>query len=138
MSDSHFEIREHTADFVIAGRAKDLPGLFAVMAQGLFRLLADGDPPRHTSERTVRLDAESIPDLMHAWLEELNGLHHIHHELYGAFRVGIDGTSLRATIGGETIGERHGMQHEVKGITWHELEVEETGDGWEASVLVDV
>ena len=33
---------------------------------------------------------------------------------------------------------RHVLAHEVKAITYHELKVEKTADGWLAEVIVDI
>ena len=46
---------------------------------------------------------------------------------------------LTATCRGEPMdSSRHQMDHEVKAITYHGLRVEQTADGWEAEVIVDI
>lgn len=137
--DSGFEIVEHTADFAIAGHGRDLPELFANMARGLFSLVCDLETVRPVMRREVRIRAEPVADLLHDWLQELNGLHHLHRELYCRFDVKLSGADLHAIVEGEEAEtERHSVQHEVKGVTWHELSLQETGDGYTAYVLLDV
>ena len=137
--ESGFEIVEHTADFAIAGRGRDLPELFANMARGMFSLVCDLEAVRPVMRREVRIRAEPAADLLHDWLQELNGLHHLHRELYCRFQVELSGSHLRAIIEGEEAEtERHSVQHEVKGVTWHELSLQETEDGFTAYVLLDV
>ncbi len=135
---STFRIVAHTADFGIAGQAPALPQLFVVMARGLFSLIADGDEAAPRLERVVRLEAGSVPALRREWLREINGLHHEHLEIYGSFDVTLDGTTLEARVRGEPIEPRHGPQHEVKGVTWHDLKVKKVPGGYEAFVLLDV
>jgi SHS2 domain-containing protein len=46
---------------------------------------------------------------------------------------------LMATCRGELADPtRHAMDHEVKAITYHRLRVEQTPQGWEAEVIVDI
>jgi SHS2 domain-containing protein len=140
---NRFEIVEHTADVAIRGRACDLPGLFRVMARGLFSVIAAVDAIRPERERAVTLSAATLPDLLHDWLEELNGLHQVHHEIYGTFEPEIrektGGTALHATVRGEAIDlERHRLGSEVKAVTWHDLSLERSETGFEAYVLLDI
>ncbi len=134
-----YRILEHTADFAIAGQGRDLPELFAVMARGLFALICDVEAVETRIVRAVSLPPGPPPDLLHAWLQELNGLHHEHHEVYGRFQVHLGEPGLEAEAAGEANDpDRHAIQHEVKGVTWHELRLEEIPGGWRAHVLVDV
>jgi SHS2 domain-containing protein len=134
-----FEIVEHTADFAIAGQGRDLPELFAVMARGLFALICDVEAVQPQVIRAVSLEAAPLTDLLHGWLQEINGLHHAHLEVYSRFTVQVSAAGLQAEIGGEpNDGERHAIQHEVKGVTWHALALAEVPGGWRAQVLVDV
>ncbi len=134
-----YRILEHTADFAIAGQGRDLPELFAVMARGLFALICDVEAVEARIIRAVSLPPGPHPDLLHAWLQELNGLHHEHREVYGRFQVRLGEGGLEAEAAGEANDPgRHAIQHEVKGITWHELRLEEIPGGWQAHVLVDV
>lgn len=136
-----FRLTEHTADTGIRGWAPDLDGLFAVMARGLFSVIADpAGVEAGAVRRTVSLRAESAADLLHDWLEELNALHQIHGELYAEFLPRVAGeTSLEAEIRGEPLDPaRHELRIEVKAVTWHGLLVEATPDGVAASVLLDI
>ena len=46
---------------------------------------------------------------------------------------------LSATARGEPLDPgRHLLKHEVKAITYHELKVSETSEGWLAEVIVDI
>jgi len=136
-----FELTEHTADTGIRGWAPDLDGLFAVMARGLFSVITDPDRVEPGAvRRAVSLRAESVADLLHDWLEELNALHQIHGELYAAFSPHLAGeTALEAEIRGEPLDTaRHELRIEVKAVTWHGLRVEATPAGVEGFVLLDL
>jgi SHS2 domain-containing protein len=139
MSKSGFELVEHTADAGVRAWGPDISSLFRAMAQGVFAIITDPALVRAEQERLVTLDAESLPDLLHEWLEELNSLHQIHRELYVEVEPEVDRLHLEATIRGEPIDiERHELRIEVKAITWHDLKLETTAGGFEAYVLLDI
>ena len=51
----------------------------------------------------------------------------------------IEEWSLLARLWGDNADrERHTLLHEVKAVTYHRLAVSETGDGWKATVLLDI
>ena len=136
---SGFEILEHTADVGIRGWGPDRNSLFAAMASGLFAIITDPECVHPTMERRIHLEADSLADLLHDWLEELNTLHQIHGELYAEFRPRVREGSLEAVIRGEPIDPgRHDLRLEVKAVTWHGLKLERTDDGHEAGVLLDI
>jgi SHS2 domain-containing protein len=134
-----FEIVEHTADVAVRGVAPDLDELFRVMARGLFSVIADLDTIRSRRERPVDLEAATLEDLLHDWLEELNGLHQVHGELYAAFEPHVEGLTLHAVARGEAIDPgRHHLGTEVKAVTWHDLRVARAGTDYQAYVLLDI
>ena len=50
-----------------------------------------------------------------------------------------DGLSLRGEVGGEPIDrERHVLDHEVKAVTHHGLDLRREGGGWVAEVILDI
>ena len=59
--------------------------------------------------------------------------------LFGRFDVSVTDDGLSATAWGEPLDPaRHELAREVKAITYHELRVEQTADGWLAEVIVDI
>lgn len=134
-----YELTEHTADVGIRAWADDLDDLFAEAARGLFAVIVD---PRTVSGRLIRpvqLEADSMESLLHTWLDELNALHQTHGEVYCGFTVSIVEHVLVAHIEGEPLdAARHDLRVEVKAVTWHDLQVTQTDDGYAAFVLLDI
>ena len=134
-----FEILEHTADVGVRAWGPTLGVLFREAARGMFALITDLERVRSMSSRTVELEADAVEDLLHDWLEELNGLHQVRHEVYCGFDVETDGVRLRATVHGEPLDPaRHELWIEIKAVTWHDLRVERIAGGFEAAVLLDI
>jgi len=135
-----YETFDHTADLGLRVAADDLPSLMVEAARGLTAMLLD-DPstiqPRETATFTV---AGGEPDyLLLDWLNELL----FHYDTTGwvgvEFEVVLADEQLRATVKGESVDlQRHGLAHEVKAITYHQLSVKETPTGWTGELIVDI
>lgn len=136
------ELFEHTADLGLRVAAADLDDLFRTAAEGLFGcIVANLDEVRDAGAETVTLAADSVEDLLLAWLGELIFRVETRHRLDRRFdvRVAPDGRSLQAELGGEPIDpDRHLLDHEVKAVTRHGLVVERVGDGWKAELILDI
>jgi SHS2 domain-containing protein len=136
------ETFEHTADLGLRVFATDLSDLFQTAARGLFEVIvANSDEVRPLVTEPVSLAAESAPDLLIDWLNELIFRSETKHRVYVLFDVAVDATGrrLEGTIGGEPIDRsRHVLDHEVKAATRHELCVRQDGEVWFAELILDI
>ena len=131
---------DHTADIGIEGEAGTAPELFAEMARGLFSiLLADGTVVEPRESDTIELSGDEVELLLLDWLDELLYRFEVHRRVYCDFEVELSDFGVRAVARGEQLDPlRHALQHEVKAITYHELEVRQEGGRWTARVIVDI
>lgn len=138
----HSETFEHTADLGLRVTGTDLADLFQAAAEGLFdAIVANRDAILDLESESVSLAAETLPDLLLAWLNELIFRSETRHRLYRRFDVTVDENPprLEATIVGEPIDrDRHVLDHEVKAATHHGVRLEPGPDGWMAEVIVDI
>lgn len=130
-----FEEIEHTADWAFRVYGHDLKDLFENAAFALFAL--EGASEHSTGvirQVTVRgVDRES---LLVNWLSELLFLQETRGETYSEFSIeALTSTDLTATVSGAPSGP---LNKFVKAITYHDLHIEETPTGWQATVVVDV
>jgi SHS2 domain-containing protein len=135
-----YETFEHTADIGLRVRAADLDTLFAEAGRAFFSIIVENyDEVRAAEEYLISVDADQRDDLMYDWLAELLYLFDTEHVLLCEFDVTVRDRSLTATVRGEPIDpDRHRLDMEVKAITYHELKVQQDGDGWLAEVIVDL
>jgi SHS2 domain-containing protein len=134
-----FELVEHTADTAIRGWGSTHEELFANMAKGMFKVIGGEATVSPTQTHAVHLEAENRNELLHDWLETLNAMHQIHHEFYTSFDLTIEENRLKATVhGGPMNQDFEEFGTEVKGVTWHDLNIQETPEGLEAYVLLDI
>ncbi|MEQ8787390.1 MAG: archease [Pirellulaceae bacterium] len=135
-----FEIFSHTADVGLRMRADSRDELFRQAALGLFTLIAtnlDAVQPRHVV--TYDIEGEQADFLLFDWLSELLFTFEAQHLLLSEFEVETDERGLKAVARGEVADPtRHHLEHEVKAITYHGLEVRETEGRWSAEVVVDI
>lgn len=131
---------DHTGDIGIEVTAPDRGQLFERAAKGLFSVLTELTTVEPREAHAVTVDATDPNDLMVKWLSELNFLHVTQHVLFSKFTIDeLTGTRLAATAWGESIDpDRHTVYTEVKAITYHQLEIEETDDGWRVQIIFDM
>jgi SHS2 domain-containing protein len=137
------ETFDHTADVGLRVTADDLDDLFRTAAGGLFGyVVVNRDAVRAAEAEPVALRAESTAELIVAWLNELIFRLETRHRLYAAFDVTVspDGRGLSGTVGGEPIDRgRHVLDHEVKAVTRHGLDLRRGADGrWVAELILDI
>ena len=135
-----YEHFEHTADLGLRVRAPDLDTLFAEAAEALFAAIVEDLAEVQPLQRVeVRLSGDDREYLLFDWLKELLYRFDAEHLLFARFAVHVDDHGLSGTAWGEPLDPaRHVLSHEVKAITYHDLRVEPTPDGWLAEVIVDI
>jgi SHS2 domain-containing protein len=134
------EIFEHTADFGLRIRAKDLPSLLAEAGKALFSaMVANLDQVRPVQEMQFTVKGTDYEELLHDWLAELLFTFHVSRMVFCDFTVTIGENGLTAVGRGEPLDlARHEIEAEVKAITWHELKIEHVPEGLQAEVIVDI
>jgi len=136
MGDERFEEIEHTADIAIHVWGSGRADLFANAAYGMACQLADPDAVDLTMEREIELEAYDAESLLVNWLEELLYLVERDESLFVEFDVqAITQTRLRAVVRGGPMPER---RRYIKAVTFHELEIRRTDEGYETTIVFDV
>jgi protein archease len=135
-----YETFDHTADLGLRIRAADLSTLFQEAAEAMFSTIVDDLASVKPSERIeIAIGGADREYLLFDWLRELLYRFDAEHWLFSKFEANVTEKGLTGTAYGEKHDpERHVLGHEVKAITYHELKVEKTFDGWLAEVIVDI
>ena len=123
---------DHTAELELEIEASTEEGVFADALAALAELLAgDGNE----TERRVSVEAEDRPALLAAWMEELVFLA----ETEGFEPLAVRALELGPHSAEATVTGRLGQPPPlVKGITYHRLSFAPAGDGYRATVVLDV
>jgi len=135
-----YEIVDHTADVGIRAFGKDLRELFSTAAYGMFHILADLGKVREAERTRVEARGEDLEELLHEWLSELLYIYEVRELLFRRFDIeAIDQGRVSAICWGESRDlKRHRISREIKSVTYHELKVEKTAEGWVAEVIFDI
>lgn len=138
-----YEFRDDIAraDVAFDAAGSDLKELFVSAGLALENVQVSDLSDVHTREmKLVEVQGEDVEKLLHNFLQELIFYRDAELLLFGEIEIEeIDETHLKAVLHGERIDmEKHELGVEVKAVTWHMFEVEETGDGWRATVVLDV
>jgi len=134
-----FDLLEHPADIGFRARGTTLEELFANSAHALVSIILDADirPVQLISVPGTGADRES---LLINWLNEV--LYHVdgRRMALGTFNVvSVDETSVECVAGGEPRDrDRHPPRMGLKAVTYHQLKVARTADGWVAEVYLDI
>lgn len=120
--------------------APTVSDLFACAGEALYSAMCDRRTVRRLEERVITLEADDPESLLVAWLDELIYLFETEAFLARNCRVEVEGgLTLRAKLIGEGYDpSRHRLVTVFKGATWHHLRVVREGDGWRATVIMDV
>ena len=131
---------DHTGDIGIEVTGRTLSELFERAAWGTFAVLTDPETVRPRQAHAVTVEASDREELLVKWLSELNFLHVTQHDLYSRFTINeLADDRLAATAWGEAIDpERHTVHTEIKAITYHQLEIQATEDGWQVQIIFDM
>lgn len=133
-SSGYIEI-EHTADWALKVWAPDLSELFALSAQGMYWLMETALQPGPRSERTVELEADDLETLLVSFLSELLYLGESEGLGFDDLKVTIHDRHLFALVQGAPVAEQ---KKEIKAVTYHNLEVQRTEQGWVVTIVFDV
>jgi SHS2 domain-containing protein len=91
-------------------------------------------------ELTVKAEGSDPQDLLVNWLSEILYLHDAEGWLFHEFNVQeLRDNTITATARGERFDRaRHQAKLLVKAVTYHQLALEQTPQGWGARVYVDI
>jgi SHS2 domain-containing protein len=138
-SEGRYELREHTADVAVEATAPSLGGVFAAVADGLAAAHVDAVPD--LGDRfDLAVAAESREALLFDYLDRLIYERDVRNVLP------VDNRAAVRAVDGEwrLEGSARGVPveaidaREVKAVTYSEMALEGTADGWRAYVVFDV
>ena len=131
-----FEEIPHTADWSFRAFGSDLNELFENAASAIFTLEGAGRSEGTEITRVVQVNGIDHESLLVNWLSELLYLQESRREVYHQFHVeALTPTHLRARVQGTPFQV---IDKVIKAVTYHNLRIEQTQNGWEAVVVVDV
>jgi len=131
-----YEEIEHTADWALRVRGRNLTDLFSNAACGMLSLLAIEPVPGKAESRSFALKAEDTETLLVSWLEELLYPLEVEGAVVVDFQVEVlEEVQLKATIKLKKIAS---IKKEIKAVTFNELDIRAANFGYETIIVFDV
>lgn len=133
-----FEEVAHTADLEIKAWGQNLTDLFASALEGMFHLSGIEEYEKGFSDikETISLEAMDYEGLLILFLEEL--LYRLTED-YLLFKIQkltiSDKFSLKAKLRGTKIKS---YQRDIKAVTYHRLNIQQTDNGYLVNVVFDI
>ena len=134
-----FSLREHTADIAIEATADSLGAVIAEIAAGLTAAQADAVP--ESGDRfQIEVRAESRDALLFDTMDTLI----YERDVRGVLPTDFEFSARRSNGEWLLTGSARGVPledvsgREIKAVTYSEMVLEETADGWHAYVVFDV
>ena len=135
-----YQIIDHTADLGIIVKGPDVKSLFIRAAQAMTDLMVKGDISKKIATRDVLIEGEDFPDLMVRWLGEILYLFEGENLMVHSIEIkSISPIQLKSTLSLSSFEpEYHQVLREIKAVTYHQISVDKSDDGWEARVIFDI
>jgi SHS2 domain-containing protein len=131
-----YEEIEHTADWALKVRGADLPALFSNAALGMMDLAGVQMGEEAGSTRSVELQAIDSETLLVDWLHELVVALEVEQIAFGEIVLEItNGRRLVGTVRAVPIAT---IEKPVKAVTYNELVIRKSAQGFEATIVFDV
>jgi SHS2 domain-containing protein len=132
-----YEELEHTADLALRCGGPDRDSFFRSAAMGMYHLMGIGKTPAEDPlTRTVTLDAMDMESLLVDWLGELAYLAESESLVFGTIQFQtLSDTRIEAVL---TDGRAARIDKAIKAVTYHNLSIQKTHEGYAATVVFDV
>jgi SHS2 domain-containing protein len=134
-----YEILEHTADVGLKAYGKTLPELFVNAARGMIALALEPQEIRPSECCKLAARGEDREELLVHFLSEI--LYAVDAEGWQFAEFGIqelESNAIEAEGWGERVERSAHRRVAVKAVTYHQVSVAQTAEGWEAVVYFDI
>ena len=135
----NYKLVDHTADIGISVEGEDLRDFFATSAHAMLSQMIDLSKIKEKETKRVKLEGENLEDLLIRWLNELLFLSTKGY-IFKNFNIEkLQTTSLSASLKGDKIDFRKiPLKQQIKAATYHQLEIKNIGNCWQATIIFDV
>ena len=135
----NFEILEHTADIGFRARGSSWSELLTNASLAMISIAVELEDIEPRTPYPLAAQADDREGLLVNWLNEV--LYYIDGCHVGLRRFEIQRADERTACGvafGEPREEKHRAKLIVKGVTYHQLRVEQDASGWTCQVFLDI
>ncbi len=135
---------EHTSDALIEAWGPNLEGAFVQAAEAFYETMINPEKVEPKTEELVHAEGHDEKELLYDWLEVLLLKFDIEGMVYSEFTISPIANQkpplqLQARIRGEKyLRQKHGSKVEIKGITYHLMEIRKDRERLTVQFLLDL
>ncbi len=139
-----YKFLEHVTDAYIEAWGGSLEEAFARAAEGFYETMLNLSSVEPKNEEIVKVGGHDEKELLYEWLEALLLKFDIDGMVYSQFdidpiSVKSKPLTLQAKVKGEKYDpDKHGVKEEVKGITYHLMEIDKKPKGVTIRFVLDL
>ncbi len=138
-----FRIIEHTADIAVEVSAPSLEKLFEYSAYAWLQSVAEINGADNIEDKSIELSSASREVLLVDFLSELNYLLNVKRWLFiNVKSLAIEENSkyiLKAIVAGTNLENADvKLKTEIKAVTFHQMNIEETGKEFKTKIIFDI
>jgi SHS2 domain-containing protein len=138
-----FRYLDHVTDVIVESWGTSLEEAFEYAALALVNTMFDINHVSLSQQIQIEVEGHDLESLLYNWLEKVLIIISVDNIIMSFFKVIISkgqNTYYLTAIGkGEHLSlEKHHYKVEIKGVTYHEMKIEETNNKFTAKFLLDL
>lgn len=138
-----FRYLEHVTDAYIEAYGDSMEEAFSYAAKGTVNVMFEIKDIQGTSKVNFRIEGVDYYELLFNWLERVNLLIAIDNQVISNFELKISKLDSKFQLTGSGMVEtiditKHGYKIEIKGVTYHEMEILQQGNQYKVKFILDL
>jgi SHS2 domain-containing protein len=138
-----FRYLEHVTDAYIEAYGDSMEEAFSYAAKGTVNVMFEIKDIQGTSKVDFRIEGVDYYELLFNWLERVHLFITIDNQVISNFELKISKLDSKFQLTGSGMAEtiditKHGYKIEIKGITYHEMEILQQGNQYKVKFILDL
>ena len=138
-----FRYLEHITDAYIEAYGESMEEAFSYAAKGTVNVMFEIKDIQGTSKVDFRIEGVDYYELLFNWLERVHLFITIDNQVISNFELKISKLDSKFQLTGSGMAEtidiiKHGYKIEIKGITYHEMEILQQGNQYKVKFILDL
>ena len=138
-----FRYLEHVTDAYIEAYGDSMEEAFSHAAKGTVNVMFEIKDIQGTSKVDFRIEGVDYYELLFNWLERVHLLIAIDNQVISNFELKISKLDSKYQLTGSGLAEtidiiKHGYKIEIKGVTYHEMEILQQGNQYKVKFILDL
>jgi SHS2 domain-containing protein len=140
----NFKFIPHTADIAVQITAKTMEDLFSMAASALKSAVVEDFKSKNNISYKLNCSAQILEELLVIFLNEINYLYFSKKFIFCqvaelSIKKPADQYMAEAVLMGENFSLKHHIfKEEIKAVTYHNLEIKNTDEGFSVTIVFDI